>query len=323
VTSAFAHFDASHRENFCAALLLLVMELEPPAKQAIAATLLATMGLSAACELVGMGREARLVEGDPDDGVARVDLWFLFRDDGAFFYVFVEVKTHLDWDAHHVARQVSDQARRPRLARTTHPIRGSVLLAPWRLVERVRAENANVLTLTWGDLFAALRATENPSPLLRQALRHWEDLVDRPVGIANRPFADFVGLSSTMACLRAFLSGCIVDIGGKDGHKLNTTPADGEPLRWSGWAWHGFSIPFTVGAQKFRLGIYSYVEAPAGEQSACETPWLEVYEESAQEPLVFLPFAPATLAPPELDALRQRFKAAWQKHIQTSSAPPA
>ena len=158
VTSAFAHFDASHRENFCAALLLLVMEMEAPLTQAVVALVRSALSLPSTSEVVSMGREARLAEGEPDDGAARVDLWFLFREAGTFFYVFVEVKTHANWDARAVADQVSDQARRPRLARTTHPIRGSMLLAPRRLVERVRKVAPAVPALTWTTLLASLRA---------------------------------------------------------------------------------------------------------------------------------------------------------------------
>jgi hypothetical protein len=105
VTSGFAHFDENHRENFYAAVVLLVMELDEDAKRVIAGLVCDALRITSSLELVAFGREARLHTGDGEDS-ARVDIWLLFRGEHGLGHAFVEVKTHDRWDPHHVAAQV-------------------------------------------------------------------------------------------------------------------------------------------------------------------------------------------------------------------------
>jgi hypothetical protein len=309
--SGFAHFDDSHRENFCAAVLLLTLEIEDDVRAAIANAVLTALGITAACELVSAGREARLAVEDEEEGYARVDLWLLFRQGAEHFYAFIEVKSHERWDARAVADQVTDQAAHRRLVRSAHEIRGSVLLAPARLCERVRLAR-DVPTLSWTTLLNSLRVCARTSRLTQHAVRHLEEHVDRPIGIADRTLSEFQQATTTIACLREFLAACVADIGGALTKGLNMTPGDGEPLRWSGWAWHGISVPFTLDGKKHRLGIYNYIETPPGEEASLEMPWLEAYEDSAQDPIAFVPFNPPTLAPSALDAARAQFQSEWR-----------
>jgi hypothetical protein len=307
--SGFAHFDQTHRENFCAAVLLLTMEVDDLAKQAVADLVRGALGISAPCELVSFGREARLATRE-DEPYARVDLWLLFRSSEPF-YAFVEVKTHDQWDAASVAAQVRDQATRPRLVSSKHAIRGSVLLAPDRLCDRVRAADGTIPTLPWAQLLRTLKLLPTSSQLTQHAIRHLEENVDRPTGIADRTLNDFEHATTTVACLRQFLKGCIAEVEGTRLTGFNTTPGDGEPLRWSGWAWYGVSVPFTLDEDKYRLGIYKYVSTPPGEESARDVLWLEAYAGDDPNPVAFLKFDPPTLAPPELDKFRAEFKREW------------
>jgi hypothetical protein len=191
-----------------------------------------------------------------------------------------------------------------------------MLLAPQRLCERVRMADASVVTLTWRAMLKALRGVGSSSTLTAHALQHLEAHVDRPTGIEHRTMDGFDHATTTIACLRQFLQGCIADIGGSRATGFNTTPGDGEPFRDGGWAWLGFSVPFFLADRKWRVGIYQYLEAPPGEESACATRWLEAYEGDERSPSVFMQFSPATLAVHELDALRATFVRLWRARAE-------
>ncbi len=314
--NAFSHFDGAHRENFCASVLLLAVELDPLVREALAARVRSALSIPEATPLVAFGREARLEETD-DDTFARVDLWFLFGELG---HAFVEVKTHDRWDAHHVAEQVRDQSSRPGLARGRRTILGSMLLAPQRLCDRVNALDATLPALSWRVLLRELRDLGSPSPLTTHVIRHLEENVDRPTGIADRTLEDFERATTTIACLRQFLLGCITDLGGKARvNGLYTTTGDGAPLSRDGWAWYGLSVPFTYAGRSCHLGIYKYVEAPPGQEGSRSKLWLEGYGGNDQ-PLASLEFNPKTLAHAELEAFRQRFAADWKAKVPQETA---
>jgi hypothetical protein len=309
--SGFSHFDSSHRENFCAAVLLLTMEVDDAVKDLVANIVRAELDIDASWELLGFGREARLVKTD-DDNYARVDLWLLFGPSSDPSYAFIEVKTHEGWDAEQVVHQVLDQAERA-LARSARRIHGCVLLAPERLCQRVQGHG--VRAITWTRLLQDLRMLRSPSPLTELAISHLEEQMDRPAGL-DRPITmdQFEQATTTVGCLRQFLLDCIRDVGGRvKGVQLYTAHGDGRPGRASGWAWHGLSVPFALGAQKGRIGIYRYAEAPPGDESALQTLWLEAYLGEGDVPLAFVKFAPATLAAKELDVARAELKAEWER----------
>ena len=181
--SGFAHFDGSDRENFIAAVLLLTMELDEAVKAVVIEIVRDALGIEEGRPLLSFGREARLEQSE-DGEYARADLWFLFGPPSDQVYGFVEIKTHDNWDHARVADQVRDQCKRA-VVRNPHPVRGSVLLGPDRLVRDVRGSDATVLTLTWSTLLSRVR-TRPLSPFAELALRHIEDNMERPAGL-DRP----------------------------------------------------------------------------------------------------------------------------------------
>jgi hypothetical protein len=312
--AGFAHFDGSHRENFCAAVLLLAMEVDEAVKRLLVGLVCKELDLDPESPLLSFGREARLSETDDDD-YARVDLWLLFNSTTGPVYAFIEVKTHDRWDARHVAHQVRDQAER-RVARSgTRRVHGSVLLAPERLCRRVRAVDGGVRFTTWPELLADLHRLRSTSPLTERAIQHLEETMDQPAGLDRAmTLNQFEEATTTIACLRQFLVDCIGDLEGQvQGQSLYTTPANGQPRRGGGWAWHGLAVPFSEGKQRGRVGIYKYAEAPAGEESARETLWLEAYLGDDDTPVAFVKFAPAALSAKELDAMRAALRTDWKQ----------
>lgn len=320
VKSGFAHFDGSHRENFCAATLLLAMEVDDAVCERITSIVRSALSIEAA-ELIDFGREARLETGDDGD-YARVDIWLLFKSATGMFYAFIEVKTHNGWEAEHVRAQVHDQARRTALVRTTHPIRGSMLLAPAALSQRVREIDATVHAVTWDELLRDLRGLRSTSRLTDFAIQHLEQNMERAAGI-DRPLSlsDFEQATTTIACLRQFLVECITAMGGGvRGDPFYMTPGDGGPRRRGGWAWHGLAVPFSLRDRRGRIGIYKYAEAPPGEESAKDALWLEAYVGDDETPVAFTKFAPPTLTTAELARARDQFMTAWRS-VATSGAP--
>jgi hypothetical protein len=309
--SGFSHFDASHRENFIAAVLLLAMEVDDAVRDFVADLARRELGIDAAIPLLSFGREARLAATD-DDNYARVDLVLSFGPETDPSCAFIELKTHNRWEPKDVARQVRDQGERA-MARGTSRVRGSMLLAPERLCRRVKEADAQVRAVTWPQLLAGLRAIPSPSPLTRLAISHLEQNMERPAGLDRTlTLEQFEQATTTVACLRQFIVDCIGDIKGDiHGDPMYLTPGDGQPLRGSRWAWHGLSVPFTLDGSKGKLGIYKYEEAPPGEEGAKATLWLEAYLGEGETPAATLAFAPATLAAAELERLRGAFVAAW------------
>jgi hypothetical protein len=198
MTSGFSHFDGGHRENFCAAVLLLAMDLDPALRSLVAKIVLRTLGGAGAARLVSAGREARLEETEQDN-YARVDIWLLFEGGAESFYAFLEVKTRDSWDAARVAHQVRDQAGRE-LVRNSQRIHGSVLLAPHRLCRRVLQEDAATPCLSWQALFAEIRALPDATELTTHAVRHIEEQMERPPGL-ERPLTllEFERATTTVA----------------------------------------------------------------------------------------------------------------------------
>ncbi|MEI9937506.1 MAG: hypothetical protein WDO69_09835 [Pseudomonadota bacterium] len=133
--------------------------------------------------------------------------------------------------------------------------------------------------------------------------------LDRPLELQQ-----FEQATTIIACLRQFLVDCAEDVGGNvHGDPLFLTPGDGRPRRAGNWSWHGLSVPFGLAGKRGRVGIYKYSEAPAGESTALETLWLELYIGDTTEPTVFVKFAPPTLASENLDAARAELRQAWTR----------
>ncbi len=311
--NGFAHFDGSHRENFCAAVLLLVMEVDPTVTSFVTRTVLARLGIADEPKLIGFGREARLSKTE-DDEYARVDIWLLFEAQPAPFYAFVELKTHDAWDAAHVAHQVRDQSSRT-LAAKAGQIRGSILLAPDRLCRRVSEIDDTLPVIAWEALLQGLRHLRSESAVTAHAILHFEEQMEHPPGI-NKPMTlvDFEEATTTVACLKQFLMDCVADLKGSvHGEPLYMTPGDGRPRSGGGWAWHGFAVPFSLRGQKGRIGIYKYAEAPPLEAEALSSLWLEVFLGDPDRPILSTRFTPRMLSRDCLDEVRSELATAWQE----------
>ena len=319
--SGFSHFDGCHRENFIASVLLVAMESDDAVKEVVAGHVRRELGIDTASAVSSLSREVRLAP-TADGEYARVDLCLDFGSSTAPFCAFIEVKTHEGWDEVHVAHQVTDQAGRAP-ARVPREVRGSVLLAPERVCRRVTARDPAVHTLPWRRLIDDLRALSSTSPLTKLAIQHMEENVDRAAGLdRSLTLHEFEQATTTVACLRQFLVICITDIEGNvHGEPLYLTPGDGKPRRGSGWAWHGLSVPFSLGGHRGRVGIYKYAEAPPGEQGALDTLWLEAYLGEGEMPVAFVKFAPISLATKDLDATRAAFEAEWKLRAPAKREP--
>jgi hypothetical protein len=324
VRTGFAHFDGSHRENFCAAVLLLIMELDHAVRSFVSRTVLTRLGVTGEPELLGFGREARLSKTEDGD-YARVDIWLLFAGQAEPFYAFVEVKTHDSWKESGVTEQVRDQSRRKLAVKAGH-IRGSVLLAPARLCRRVRKIDGDLPFIAWEELVQGLRSLRSESTLNTHAIQHFEEQMEHPPGI-NKPMtlAEFEQVTTTVACLKQFLMDCVAELKGNvDGDPLYMTPGDGRPRSGGGWAWHGFAVPFSLGGQRGRIGIYKYSEAPPLEAETMQSLWLEVFLGDPDRPVLSLRFAPTTLSRECLDEARGELARAWavERSKRATEAPP-
>lgn len=317
MNSGFSHFDNCHRENFCASVLLLAMEGDEETKRVVANAVCRELGIHEPVTVVAMGREARLATSPDEDTYVRGDIWLKLLDSTGYFHVLIELKTHDRWPVDKIADQVRQQAARETLARSRHPIRGCVLLAPSYLCARVRRLPSPVPTLAWSTLLTEIQRKATRSRIIEYAMTHLERYVERPIGIENRTLSDFETATTTVGCLRAFLLACIADIGGKE--KDFYISDNGEPGRRKGWAYFGFSVVFKLDNVRYRLGIYKYVEAPPGEDEGQKT-WLEALINETHEPVVCLPFDPRSLAPDELEKIRTGFCDAWAARKRPGSA---
>lgn len=298
--NGFSHFDQNHAENFCAAVLCLVMEVSPEARKRVVALIRAAVPENLG-ELVEIARERRLRRSDAK-AYRRGDICLLFEAGP----VLVEVKTRNTWDTDLVIAQLKAQARSAGPHTWGKQPRTVILMAPTALTARIVA-HLDCPTLRWFDLIEALRSVEDA--VVKHAVQHWESRVETTIGSGD-PFAagDFDAIVRRMASLRALLEACAYDIGERpDRRKMNLTGQDGRPFRFEGWTWHGVSVPL-IGTRHRRIGIYRYLEVPAGNEAALEGAWLELYLDDPNRPVAFVAFQPPALAPEALDAVRSEFR---------------
>lgn len=312
VAQGFSHFDGSHRENFCASLLLVLMEVEPQARAVVEKAVREVVREPAALgALLDFGREARLEPGT-EGQVARTDIWLLFAASESKRHVFLEVKTHTRWRPDHVRAQLVMQRESPGTVRRPYPTHDALLLAPGTLCRAV-----NDRSLAWARLIQALRADVPSTAFTERAMQHLDAHADRTIGLSPNGVADLVRATSTVACLREFLQACVADLGGKCRERdLWLTPGNGAPGRGAGWAWHGLSVPFTRAGASFLLAIYRYVEAPVGGEEFLNGNWIEVYAVGRDEPEAIVPFDPTDLSPQALESFRGKLRTAWSTTIQ-------
>ena len=301
----FDHFDHRHDENFASAVLCLLVDLDPQARERLAQLVSDSVGEDLG-PILAVRREGRL---GPDRGRARQrsDLGLRFGRG----IVLVEVKTRTSWQVGHVVEQVKAQARSSGPVTWGRLPLAAVLLAPTALVVRVR-ETSALPTLRWYDLIECFRDLQGI--LAKAAIKHWESHVETTIGF-DLPFdaTDLDGAVRRVAALRALLEACAQDVGEKpDRRKLNLSGHDGRPFRYEEWTWHGISVPL-VGGRHWRIGIYRYLEVPQGSEDALQGAWLELYYEDQSEPEVCLAFAPPRLDPASLDRVRRDFREECQR----------
>lgn len=296
----FDHFDSSHQENFISAMLLLLMECDEAVRRELCGLFLERAGVTEwEPRLVDLGRERSIRCADGID--RRVDLWLRFPQG----ILVVEVKTTETWQADYIELQV-ERYRTGTLRNPESAVGAAVLLVP-RALDKAVGTGA----VTWGAVVRHLRGLESASPLAERAITHIENLVERDIGIPEGAVMNVRETARHVGALRDFLVSCVRAIDGKPQGSLWTTPGDGEPLRRDGWAWYGLSIPFSIGDETFRLGVYEYVETPTGLEVALKHPWLEMYRNCDDQNVVELEFD-GNLSPGHLDELRKEFVDAWE-----------
>lgn len=266
--SAFAFFDRAHQENFCASVLLFTLTMERSSGQFFswfAEYFRELAALPAAAQLVEFGREAH-INPDEEDGRRRSDIWLRYQDGGDSWLVLVEVKTRRGWDLDGVMRQLL--AQRASEIRQTRPHQ-VILLAPRELTEQVEGFTA----LSWGTL---LRELPQDTPLVRAAHEHLMAVIN-PVTGASDQGAAAITPTLAMACvLTRLIDDCINALGGNaSGSKLWLVPARSE----QGWKWQSLSRKFKCNDQHYWIGVYDYLEAPAGQEAELG-PRLELYRGS-------------------------------------------
>ena len=296
----FEYFDSNQRENFIAAMLLLVIEVDRDVRDALCRDFRKCVGLSAAAELRDAGREASLV--GESESSRRSDLWLRF-DDGVGL---IELKSHGAWDPVAVAAQLRDQAG-GRLKNIPGKVLGVLLLAP-RLLHTASTKNF----LSWGTIVRTLRTASPKGELSKRVVTHLETYVERDIGLPEGGHMNVRETARQVAILREFLTSCFVAVGGtaESSRALYTTHGDGEPRREGEWGWYGISVPFKYHGESYRVGVYEYTETPAERSDAKEHAWLEAYQMNGGDLIVELPFD-GSLASADLEGLRSRFANAW------------
>lgn len=287
MSRGFAHFEGSHTDGFCAALLCLVLESDPHASAALVGLVELSLGLEPGA--LGALRGARRLERADESADADLVLRFETRE------VFLQVRTR--------GQRPGPPADDPGVS-PAQPL----LLGPTRLTAPLRAGSRPALL--WTTLLHKLRSS--PSPLTQQAVEHWEGVVERTFGLNDTPFTGIDLAVQTVACLRELLRACAADIGERaDEAELHLTGWAGNTAQHGGWRWHGLSVPLE-GQRGRRVGIYHYIESPPENQYCEGTTWLELYTDDVNESFCFVELNPTDLSAASLDAVRAAFYARWQ-----------
>lgn len=313
MTTPFGHFDRSHTENFCSAVLLMAMEMDPSVRSLVDKFVRNAAGLDPCYQgPVAFSREhrMRLEDGKPRRG----DLWFWYRHEGKTQPVVVEVKTS-HRPASWVIKQVNEY-RHARVSRGGQKAKAVVLLAPTLLCDQVSRGDPTIGTISWSELLQAWRLLPTLSEIAHHAKAHLEGNVETTPGL-NDPLPGPVSLkdiTSIFGCLRGFLEACIHDLGGKPLAQTNLSAADGSPYsNPDGWAWYGMSVPFKLRGNKgWLLGLYQHVGCPDDDVSKAyaESPKIEIYRNGAF--YCHVDFDPQDLSPQTLASTREKVVKAWK-----------
>lgn len=294
MASSFAHFDASHTENFCSALLLLALEEDERFRAAFVRLVRKHAQAIEQSPLVGCGREDGLRTSD--DSLRRSDIWLEFVDGT----ILLEVKTHSGWSSERVAKQLRDQLTS---ARRGQPVRGALLLAPSGLLRRVQWPG-----ISWQELLDRVKGIEHRTRVLDLAYEHWSEQVEREFGFDHAFAAQtFNSASMQTACLVVFLRNIIIRLGGKPrGQDVWFSTPNGCYRTRNGWTWFGVAVPGRI--EPFghvHVGIYNYTKVPPNEQPGT---FLELYRDSDEDNAVkSVLFNPPNLTNESLEAALAAF----------------
>jgi hypothetical protein len=312
VIGGFDYFDGNHRENFCAALILLCLDEDRNFRQRFSELVRDRFRLPNSAALTDWGREVSL---DIESGnTRRSDLWLKF---GAV-RVLMEIKTHSGWHSGHVHRQLIDQAASQVRGQQ---IDGVAILAPTSLLDCLRSEH--IRKLSWREILDLVETIEQPSRILSLAQAQWRCNVEADFGLAGPTTVTLntmLQLVSQVGCLAAFLRDTLSHVGGTArGGTLHVSRPDGQPLRSDGWGWFALAVPGQLAGDAVLIGIYSYVECPTGSESARGT-WLEMYrKDDYAAPIVSIRFEPPDLTHASLVKIQDEFVAKFgvSRTVQT------
>lgn len=271
--AVFRFFDGSYRENFCAAALVAALDGDPTLRSRFEARLRALEILRGDAQVLGWGREARLVGVGRSD--PRSDLWLRVGTGEGAGRIVIEVKTRY-WDPDGVVRQLA-RYRDARLRRGGESVVEVALLAPADLCAHVAARLDGAKVLAWSDLLAALDGHAS-TDIGRETLRHFARLFGGVVGMSTSTPLSIRQTTSAFSCLFGFLHQTIARLGGRPRRGVNLPPGNADPLRQGGWTYYGLSVPFEMAGRKdWYLGLYEYIDCPAGMEDYASTPHVELY----------------------------------------------
>lgn len=308
----FSHFDRSHHENFCASVLLLLLDTVPATREPLGELLCRGLGTEGAATLRRWTREVSLVGAAPDDK-GRADLALWYETGERTMLVLVEVKTSLNW----VPEDVEGQAERYANQRTIgrgEDVDHVVVLAPTLLGDALAAHSVG-----WFEVLDALKKVrEDAGPTAERLLQAAEAHIVRH----GAPIADGGGALprqvnqaiQVVGALNTLVSDAISAIGGTTQGDRPYLSSGGNASSNAGWRYRSVQRKLTWKGKQYWMGIFDYDEAPSTAPEFLG-PRLEVYEDDGGAYVIGIPLGIAPLDTGRLRALRKACVEAWEaKH---------
>ncbi len=298
--SAFDHFDKAHHENFCAALLLLIVEVDKAARAKFEKLIKEKASLSQNAQLLEVSREESLFGATPEEG-GRADLVLRFEDDGRKL-VLVEVKTHTRWDPEAVASQ-RQRYEAGRLVGRGEKADAVLLLAPTPLAVLSKQ------SISWREVIESLQPLEAGSKLIEEAIKHLRKHA-APAPDAGGALPAGVGQSiQVVAALNTLVGDCIAMLKGSAQGPRPYLPTGGHKKTAKAWSWWSIERKMMLDDVTYWVGVYAYDEVPSNFKKGV---YLEVYRASDNKPVVAVPLEEAALDSERLQAIKRIFKEKWE-----------
>jgi hypothetical protein len=310
--TVFDHFDHSHEENFCAAVLLLVRELDTEGVgQVLVDKVSEAAGLGAGWKCAVATREVGIVP-DDEGHADRTDIVLFLRRESERRTVLVEVKVHERWHLEHVVEQLRRQGD-DRPLRTGEKVDAAVLLGPTRLVDGVRAQaESNDFAVSWAELLAALESRDSSgsnSELFEQAVQHLRNSTGVAPGADGLHGRDLHDVIQGVGVLEGLLDRCLRGLGGQKPQKLYTH-VDGKASVSREWTWRAVQRQFELDDKKYWIGVWSYLEG-----SKWKGVQLELYDSSGRRVEGVIIDGDRALTAEYLDQLRAEFLRKCEDHF--------